>query len=86
MGQPYAPNLVTYPTPAQAFDPWDADLMHDVVAVKRLIEPVQNLCLLAEQFQKTEGSFGADNARLGEMVKPMLMELLKACKEEYEDQ
>lgn len=65
------------------FDPNDDDLMHDVVAVERLIKPVQELCILAEQIQVTQDSYGVSAERLAQSVIPKLAALLKACREEH---
>lgn len=83
--KPYAPNLVTYPEKAPEFDPWDDGIVHDVVAVKRLIKPIQELLILTQQIDITEESFGVNPNQLTKLVVPLLKNLEKACREEWED-
>jgi len=80
----YPPSIGSYPEPE--FDPWDEATMHDVVGVKRLIQPITDLLVLEAQIKVTEDSFGVNAEKLAQMVIPMLKKLREACVEEFKDQ
>lgn len=75
-------NICHAPTP---FDVHDDDLMHDLLG-ERLAKPVQELCILAEQIKVTQDSYGVNAERLAQSVIPKLAALLKAVREEFNDQ
>lgn len=78
------PQVVAEPQP---FDPWDADLMHDVLGNERLSKPAQALLLTYREALQVQGSFGTlDKARFFERVLPELRAFYMACKEEWMDQ
>lgn len=74
--------------PSDVFDEHDRDLMHDVVAVERLIEPVQALLITRAQLKRILGSFGEDTINKGQLldqIMPELDALYEACKLEWEE-
>lgn len=71
----------------QPFDPYDDDLMHDVLGNERLSKPAQALLLTYREALRVQGSFGTlDKARFFERVMPELRAFYLACKEEWADQ
>lgn len=68
------------------FDPFDDDLMHDVLGNDRLAKPVQALLMLLWEIEATKGSFGLDDGALARAVLPKLIALREACKDEWRDQ
>lgn len=85
MNKPYAPSLVQHAERLR-FDEWDDAIMHDVVATKRLIKPIQELLITLSQIETTEGSFGADRQKVFEEVVGELKALRQACAEEWSEQ
>lgn len=67
------------------FDVTDADLFHDLMGNDRMGKAAQAVCDLAYDLGITDASFGADAEKFKARAVPVLLNFLKACRQEWED-
>lgn len=66
------------------FDEYDDEMVKQIVR-GRLAKPIQKLLVTLHQIEQTQGSFGADHAKVCDALIPDLVALREACREAWRD-
>lgn len=67
----------------EQFDPWDEALMHDLMGNERMGNAAADIIQAIDQFDRADGSFGADDARAVAFLIPKLRAFRQACIDQW---
>lgn len=68
------------------FDPWDEALMHDLMGNERMGNAAADIIQAIDQFDRTDGSFGADAEKAVAFLIPKLRAFRQAAIDQWKEE